>query len=125
MEERRSDHKVDSRATSAYGTMHSTSSREGSMSHKDDSIPATDYTNSDYESITNDPATSSTVLLSMEKRVKDLKADPMKIIQDTSAGIGSIQRLSQKKVQAKISTDENSVHQNHGFKDEETISQRK
>ena len=116
MEERRSDLKDDSSAASAYGTMHSSSSREENMSHKDERIPPTDYTNRGYESISNDPVTSSTVILSTEKRVKELQEDPINITPYTSVGSGSIKRLSQKEVQAKISTDEISVHQNHGSK---------
>jgi len=121
MEERRSDLKDDSSAASAYGTVHSSSSREESMSHKDDSIPPIDYTNSDYERITNDPATLSTVTLGKEERVKELQEDPINITPYTSTGSDSRQRLSHKEVQAKISTDEEWVHQNHGFKDEETF----
>ena len=121
MEERRRDVKDDSSAASAYETLQSSSSRGDSMSHRDSSIPPNDYNNGDYEWKTNDSATSSTVMLSMEERIKELKEDPINITSYTTAGSDSIQRLSHKEVQAKISTDEKWVHQNHGFKDEDTF----
>ena len=121
MEKRRSDFKDDSSGASAYETVHSSSSREGSLSHKDGSIPPNDYTNSEYEWINNDSATSSTVVLSMEKRIKELKEDSIKVRPYTCASIDSIQGLSHEDVEAKNSADETWVHQNHGFKDEETF----
>lgn len=121
MEERRSDLKDDSFAASAYGAVHNSNIRDERMSHEDDSIPPNDHINSDYEGIANDSATSSTVILSMEKRIKELKEDPTNVRPCTTADSDSIQHLSHKEVQAKISTDEKCVHQNHGFKDEETF----
>lgn len=118
MEERRSDLKDDSSAASAYGTVHSSNIRDESMSHEDDNIPPNDHIKSDYEGIAND---SATVILSMKKRIKELREDPTNVRPCTTADSDSIQRLSHKEVQAKISTDEKCVHQNHGFKDEETF----
>lgn len=121
MEERRNDFKDDSSGASACETVHSRSSRGGRSSHKDGSVPPDDYTNSDYECISNDSATSSTVVLSSEKRIKELKEDSINVSPYTTATSDSIQGLSHEDVQAKISTDEKWVHQNHGFKDEETF----
>lgn len=121
MEERRRDFKDDSCGASAYETVHSSSSREGGLSHKDGSIPPNNYTNSDYELITNDSATSSMAALSMERRIKELKEDPINVRPYTTASSDNIQGLTHEDVEAKISTDEKWVHQNHGFKDEETF----
>ena len=121
MEERRSDFKDDSSGASAYETVNSSSSREGSLSHKDGSIPPNDYTNNDYEWLPNDSTTSGTVALSMEKRMKELKEDSINVRPYTTTSSDSIQGLSQEDVEAKTSTDEKWVHQNHGFKDEETF----
>ena len=119
MEERRSGFKDVSSGASAYETVHSSSSREGSLCHKDGSIPPNDYTNIDYEGITNDSATSGTVALSVERRIKELKEDHINVRPYTTASSDSIQGLSHEDVEAKMSTDETWVHQNHGFKDEE------
>ena len=116
MEERRTDFKDDSYGASAYETVHSSSSREGSLSHKDGSILPNDYANSDYECITNDSTTSST-----EKRIKELKEDSVNVRPYTSGSSDSIQAPSHEDVEAKITIDEKWVHQNHGFKDEETF----
>lgn len=93
MEERRRDLKDDSSTASAHGIVHS-GSREESMSRKEDRIPPNDYTNSDYEWITTDSATSSTVILSMEKRIKEVKEDPRTVRPYTTADRDSVQSLS-------------------------------
>ena len=89
MEERRKDLKDDSSPASAYDS----SSRAECMSRKNDRLASNEYSNSDYEWITTDSATSSTVILSMEKRTKEVK-DPIYVPPYTTAGSEGVQRLS-------------------------------
>lgn len=109
MEERRNDFKDDSSGASAYETVHSSSSRGGSFSHKDGSVPPDDYTNSDYECITNDSATSRTLELSTEKGIKELKEDSISVSPYTTASSDNIQGLLHEDVEAKMGSPESWV----------------